>query len=291
MSSSTKQETSIPKYIVDQTIVFLRPNNQEAIAVLNATENDLYRFEVAPPNNPTNQQLGKIFDEDSTSLDDSEEQLLEKMSVVAPQAHNPSSSVSTEASGINIQRHPFAFRFGFDSVEKPSREGFSFGDTPECNVQLLTPTAQRHFWIHYAFKSGALLVTADMPIWVGQTLLSRSQSLVLMPDTTILCQSNADISFLVEFPDINHCVDLHRENYRQYSMRCGVKRFSYMPTLTGGHVFKNHLCLGILGTGGFGTVQEAVNLSNGRRVALKITWGQPNIMKEVEIMQGLRHVR
>ena len=58
MASSKKQEKSMPKYIVDQTIFFLRPKNQEAIAVLNATENDLYRVEVASPNELTNQQLG-----------------------------------------------------------------------------------------------------------------------------------------------------------------------------------------------------------------------------------------
>ena len=52
MENSKKQDTSMPKYIVDQTIFFLRPMNQEAIAVLNATENHPYRFEVAPPNGP-----------------------------------------------------------------------------------------------------------------------------------------------------------------------------------------------------------------------------------------------
>ncbi len=141
MASSKKQAKSMPRYIVDQTIFFLRPKNQEAIAVLNATENDLYRVDVAAPNELTNQQLGEIFDEDSTSSEasseDSREQLLGKMSEVAPQAHNPSSSVSTETSGIKIQRHPFAFRFGFDSVENPSREGFAFGGRPECNVQVV----------------------------------------------------------------------------------------------------------------------------------------------------------
>lgn len=46
-----------------------------------------------------------------------------------------------------------------------------------------------------------------------------------------------------------------------------------------------------IGTGGFGTVHKAINLGNGRKVALKITLGEPTIMKEVEIMQELRHVR
>ena len=74
-------------------------------------------------------------------------------------------------------------------------------------------------------------------------------------------------------------------------MRCGVNKVSYLPTLKGGHVVENHLCLGILGRGGFGTVQEAINLNHGRKVALELTLRRPNIMKEVEIMQELRHVR
>lgn len=129
-----KQDRSMPHYIVDQTIVFLRPMNQEAIAVLNATENHPYRFEVAPPDKPTDQQFRNILYKDFSSSEDSREQLLGKISEVAPQTHNSSSSVSAESSGINIKSHPFAFRFGFDSVENPSREGFTFGGTPECNV-------------------------------------------------------------------------------------------------------------------------------------------------------------
>lgn len=215
--------------------------NPKAIAVLNATENDLYRFEVAPPNKPTDQPLGKFFDKDFTSSEESGERLLGKMAEVAPRTPNPSNSVSTESGGVITQSHPFAFRFGFDSVENPSREGFTFGGMPECNVQLLRPNAQRHFWIHYAFKSGALLITADMPIYVGGTLLRKYQCSVLMPDT-IINSYEAEISFFVEFPDINHCVDLHRENYRRYSMRCGLNNSSYMQTLTRNNIIENHRC-------------------------------------------------
>ncbi len=142
----------------------------------------------------------KIIDEDSTSSQESGEQ----MPGVAPQAQNPSNSVSSETSGVIFLNHPFAFRFGFDSVENPSREGFTFGCMPQCNVQLGSST-KRQFRIHYAFKSGALLITADMPILVGGTRLSKSRSLVLMSNTIITYPCEADISFLVEFPDINHC--------------------------------------------------------------------------------------
>ena len=286
MANSKNQDTSMPKYLVDQTIFFLRPTNQEALAVLNATENDLNRFEVAPPNKPTDQPLGKIIDKDSTSSQESGEQ----MPGVAPQAQNPSNSVSSETSDVILLNHPFAFRFGFDSVENPSREGFTFGCMPQCNVQLGSSTG-RQFRIHYAFKSGALLITADMPVLVGGIRLSKSRSLVLMSDTIITYPCEADISFFVEFPDISHCVDLHRENYRRYSMRCGVKNFSYERTFTQEQIIHNHRYLMPIGTGGFGTVYKAINLQNGRKVALKVTQGEPTIMKEVEIMQKLRHVR
>lgn len=282
MANSKNQDTSMPKYLVDQTIFFLRPTNQEALAVLNATENDLYRFEVAPP---TDQPLGKIIDEDSSSQESGEQ-----MPGVAPQAQNPSNSVSSETSGVNLLNHPFAFRFGFDSVENPSREGFTFGCMPQCNVQLGSSTESR-FRIHYAFKSGALLITADTPILVGGTRLSKSGSLVLMSNTIITYPGEADASFFVEFPGINHCVDLHNENYRRYSMRCGVKKFSYQRTFTQEQIIHNHRYLMPIGTGGFGTVYKAINLQNGRKVALKVTRGEPTIMKEVEIMQKLRHVR
>lgn len=74
-------------------------------------------------------------------------------------------------------------------------------------------------------------------------------------------------------------------------MRCGVKKFSYLQTMMNLQVVENHNCLREIGTGGFETVYEAINLGNGRKVALKMTQGEPTIMKEVGIMQELRHVR
>lgn len=74
-------------------------------------------------------------------------------------------------------------------------------------------------------------------------------------------------------------------------MKCGVKKISYQRTFTQEQIIHNHRYLMPIGTGGFGTVYKAINLQNGRKVALKITQGEPTIMKEVEIMQKLRHVR
>lgn len=61
--------------------------------------------------------------------------------------------------------------------------------------------------------------------------------------------------------------------------------------LDAGNIIKNHRCLHPIGTGGFGAGYKATNLQNGRKVALKVTLGQPTIVKEAEIMQELRHVR
>lgn len=187
--------------------------------------------------------------------------------------------------------HPFVLRFGFDSVENPSKKGFTFGDTPECQVQLLTKDAQRYFSIRYNFNSGALLIRAHMPIQVGAKPLRRSQSLVLMPDMEIMLR-HQHIMFSVEFPDISHCVELHKENYRRYCMRCGLNNASYMQTITEDHeLIAGHRCLSPIGRGGFGTVYEAINMSSGRKVALKHILGNASIMKEVEILRELRHVR
>lgn len=105
----------MPKYTLDQTIFFLRPINKEAIAILNATENDPYRFEVAPPDELTDQPSGEISDEDFASSGESGEQLLGKMSEVAPQTHNPSNSVSTESSRDACQIHRLLS--GLDSTQ------------------------------------------------------------------------------------------------------------------------------------------------------------------------------
>lgn len=132
--------------ILQQTIFFLRPISEKAIEVFNAKENDPYRFELAPPYEPTGQHSGEVSNEDFTSPVESEEH---------PQTHNPPNPAPTECSRDACQTHPFVLRFGFDSVENPSKNGSMFGDTPGCEVQLLTKDAQRYFSIHYNFNSGA----------------------------------------------------------------------------------------------------------------------------------------
>lgn len=281
MAQLKKEHTTMTQSILQQTICFLRPISEEAIEVLNAIENDPYRFELAPPNKPTDQLSGEVSDEDFASPVESEEHL---------QTHNPPNSAPT-GSRDAYQPHPFVLRFGFDSVENPSKKGFTFGDTPECQVQLPTKEARRYFSIHYNFNSGALLIRAHMDIRVGHKTLTSSQSLVLMPDMEITLR-HRQIMFSVEFPDISHCVELHKENYRRYSMRCGLNNAPYMQTITEDHeLIAGHGCLNPIGRGGFGTVYEAINMSSGRKVALKHILGNASIMKEVEILRELRHVR
>lgn len=149
MPTSKKEHTPMPKFILHETIFFLRPQSEEAVEVVNAKENDPYRFQFAPPNEPTDQRSGEVFDEDFASSGESGEQLSGKMSEAAPQTHNPPNPVSTGSSRGACGTYPFVLRFGFDSVENPSKEGFTFGTTPGCEVQLLRLEAKNHFRILY----------------------------------------------------------------------------------------------------------------------------------------------
>lgn len=129
MAKSKKEHTSMPMFILHETIFFLRPQSEKAIEVVHATENYPYRFQFAPPNEPTGQLSGEVFEEeDFASSGESGEQLFE-MSEAAPQTHNPPDPVSTASSRGACGTYPFVLRFGFDSVENPSKEGFTFGNT------------------------------------------------------------------------------------------------------------------------------------------------------------------
>ena len=64
MAHPKKENIAQPNYAFefDQTIVFLRPLNDDAIVVLNAADNRRYRVEVDPPEKPSDQQPGGISD-------------------------------------------------------------------------------------------------------------------------------------------------------------------------------------------------------------------------------------
>lgn len=266
MAHPKEEITTQPNYAFefDQTIVFLRPLNNDAIAVLNAADNRPYRVEVDPPEKPSDQQPRDISDREVTSPGESE-------------------------SGCNPP-FPSVLRLGFDSIEPPSLAGFTFGGLSECNFKLPLSPAEIGFTIHYVFKSGALMVTAGTGrITVGDSLIEKRQSLLLMHNTILTCET---MKFSVEFPEMKDRLQAHKANYQHYSKRLQVNNARYMQlshldTLS----IKHYKSTAVLGKGGFGTVHLAINSKTGRSVAMKlITNSETSDMKEIETMRNLHHV-
>lgn len=265
MTHPKKAITAQPNYVFefDQTIVFLRPLNNHARAVLNAADNRPYRVKVDPPEKPSDQQPGDISDREVTSLEESES------------GYDP--------------HFPSVLRLGFDSIEAPSLAGFTFGSLSGCNIKLPLSPTKIGFTIHYVFKSGALMATAGTMIEVGDTKIQNRQSLLLMHDTTLKC---ATMVFLVEFPKIKDCLQAHKENYQHYSKRLQVNDARYMlPSRLDTLSIKHYKSTAVLGKGGFGTVHLALNSKTGELVAMKIiTNSKTSDMKEIETMKNLHHV-
>lgn len=255
-------------YALDQTIVFLRPTSEDAILGVNATENDYCRFEVAPPEEPTSPLIEGTLDEE-----------LKKISEVTPQRHTPVKAAP--------HVHPFALRVGFDTIENPPRDGFTVGGLG-CNITLPTLEAKCYFVIHYVMKSGALMITADSFITIGDTDLRKEESLLLMHGSKIRCEN---VVFLVEFPDIRDCVQSHKANYQSYSARLGFKDAPYLLTsLAMSLSVGSFRSVGTLGQGGFGIVYKVVHQRKGTFFAMKLLNGKPSDYKEVDILKKLRHV-
>lgn len=265
MAHPKKEITAQPNYAFefDQTIVFLRPLNKRAKAVLNAADNRPYRVEVGPPKKPSDQQPEDISDG----------------KVASP--GEPESSCDAVC--------PSVLRLGFDSVEPPSLAGFTFGGSSGCTIKLPLSARDIDFTIHYVLKTGALMVTAGTKIQVGDTMLKRRKSLLLMQSAELKC---ANMKFSVEFPDMNHCLQAHKENYRRYSTRLEVNDARYMEaSALATHLIKHYKSADVLGKGGFGTVHLAVDTHTGDLLAMKIiTDGKPSDMKEIETMKNLHHV-
>ena len=255
-------------YALDQTIVFLRPTTEDAILGVNATENDYCRFEVAPPEQPTSPLVEGTLDEE-----------LKKISEVTPESHTPVKAAP--------HVHSFALRLGFDTIENPPRDGFTVGGLG-CNISLPTLEARCYFVIHYVMQSGALMITARVPIAIGDTDLQYEASLLLMHGSKIRCQK-AD--FLVEFPDIRDCVQSHKAHYQSYSARLGFQDAPYLLTSLAKSLSVGSLrSVGTLGQGGFGIVYKVVHQRKGTLFATKLLNGKPSDYKEVEILKKLRHV-
>lgn len=265
MAHPKKKIITQPNYAFefDQTIVFLRPSNNEAIAVINAEDNRPYRVEVDPPEKPSDQQPRDISDREVTSPGESE-------------------------SGCNPP-FPSVLRLGFDSIEPPSLAGFTFGSLSGCNIKLPLSPTKIGFTIHYVFKSGALMVTASTMIMVGDTSIQKRQSLLLMHNTLLKC---ATMKFTVEFPEMKDRLQAHKENYQHYSKRLHVNDARYMlPSCLDTLSIKHYKSMAVLGKGGFGTVHLALNSKTGELVAMKmITNSNTSDMKEIETMRNLHHV-
>lgn len=101
-----------------------------------------------------------------------------------------------------------------------------------------------------------------------------------------------NLKFRVEFPERNHCLQAHKENYQRYSERLGVIDARYMRTSALDRIsIRDYKFSGFLGQGGFGAVHLAVHIRTGAVVAMKlITNGKPSDRKEIETMRNLHHV-
>lgn len=239
-------------YALEETILFLRPTNEDAILGVEATENDFCRFEVAPQEEPTDPPVDEVV----------------------PESHK-------------THDHPFALRLGFDTIENPSRDGFTVGGSG-CDINFARLRAKCYFVIHYAMQSGALMVSARVPISIGGTDLESMQSLLLMNLSKIRCET---VDLVVEFPDIRDCAQSHKAHYQRYFARLGYKEVPYLPTSLAKSLSVGSVkSVGKLGQGGFGIVYKVVHKSKGTEFAMKLLNGKPSDYKEVEVLKNLHHV-
>ena len=275
MADPNRRPAALSNYALDQTILFLRPITADAILDVHAKENDRYRFEVASSEEPTDPLVEETL-------------AIEKISEVTPQCHTPVNTSPLERSRAAPDVHPFALRLGFDTIEKPSRNGFTVGGLG-CHINLPTLKPKCYFVIQCIMKSGALMITARSSISVEKIILRCENSLLLMHGSKIRC--NKQIKFLVEFPDIYDCAQSHEANYQTYSARFGFEDARYLPTSLDKPLYVGPLkSVGILGEGGFGVVHKAVHKHTGALFAMKILRGKVSDYKEVQILQKLQHV-
>ena len=268
-----------------QTIVYLRPQNLETIAVLDRHDNTIYQHTVALPPRATNESLEGIPDDRASGH------------LVVPGCDTGNASRETTPGFYSPCSRVFQLKF--NSTKKPSPSGFSFGSGSEPESRVTMPYYRNkrkargfnYFKIHYNFSSGALLITAIDEILVGSVNLQINQSLLLMPDVNIKC--GGVFEFTVEFPDLNDCTSEHEQNYFNYAAELGISNAQYMPTPSADDTLigRKHLSKAVLGNGAFGEVHMAMDIEDGEKFAIKILKnGGEAEMKEVRIMSRLHHV-
>lgn len=265
------------------TIVHLRPQTADAIAVLDYPENDKYQIEVSPPPEAVDVSLDTGLDQVGTSTLPPHGVALHDHPLPS---REPSPGIYPSCSRV--------LRLSFESVPKRAARGFEFGDGPGSDVRIpyigLRP-AKAYFRICYNFDSGALLITALDRIRAGSATLAPEQSLLLMLGMTIHCGEN-QFDFVVEFPDISHCAEKHEEEYNRYASKIGINNAQYLPTPRDNWptIGTEHRSAGTFAPGGFGVVHKAVNIRDGRAVAIKVLEGYgENEMAEVNLMSRLSH--
>ncbi|TAQ90811.1 hypothetical protein B7494_g882 [Chlorociboria aeruginascens] len=260
-----------------QTILYLRPQSSEAIAALDLADNRLYQDIVTPPSEPTDLPLDGFSKNRPTRPPSSHDS-----------NHNSVSSLYPIC--------PRVFKLDFDMIDV-SAQGFIFGSSPDSIVKLRYDAntsrdkGRDYFRIHYNFTSGALLITAIDKIRIGLASLKPIQSLLLMARTSIFCAGVFEFS--VEFPDLSSCAKQHVQNYQEYAAKLGIFNAQYLPTPRPESlsIGAEHKSLAILGEGAFGQVHKAINIKDGKKVAIKIlSEGGEREMNEVNIISNLDHV-
>ena len=112
-----------------------------------------------------------------------------------------------------------------------------------------------------------------------------------MAGTSIHC--GRVFEFTVEFSDLGSCAKEHARNYQEYAAKLGIFDAQYLPTPRSEFppIGAEHRSLAILGKGAFEEVHKALNIKDGKQVAIKIlSEGGEREMNEVNIMSNLCHV-
>ena len=275
------------------TIVYLRPQTDQAIAMLDLEDNKPYEEDVAPLPEPADIPLEGFAEPASSS----------HLSPRIPDELDRA-RISRESTPGPYAVHPRVCRLGFDTEITHSTRGFVFGSRPDANVKMsyhgdISETTGNYFRIHYNFESGALLIMAMERIRIGTIILKKDESLLLLASMSIHCgRGDQKFEFTIEFPELTQCADQHELNYREYVQRLGVPTAPYLVTLRNedppiGH---SHRSKTLLGKGSFGEVHLAVHVRTGASCAIKLLARKDekqstrDQLNEVKILSRLSHV-
>ena len=264
-----------------QDIVYLRPQTEEAIAILDIQSNEHFVRSRPPP----------------PELCDTPLEGIPASHFSLHTTHEPNSNLSRESTPGPYSIHPRVLRLAFDTETIHTARGYYFGALSDCQIQMPYRDNRSgngcYFCIHYNFNSGALLIVAMSKIRVGSTTLEKDESLLLMADTVIDCGGRA-FQFMVEFPDLSQCAATHERNYEDYVAKFNLQNVLYMATSRErdppiGYL---HRSKAVLGHGTYGEVHKAVHIHTGELCAIKMLpdKDEQDTLREVKVLSGLSHV-